>query len=462
MVARSRGKWTVVLACVAVFSLSGIPAQSASPDVDATGNSAGPFASTYKPRPESVAIINAKILTAAGPVIENGTIVIVGGRIAAVGPGVALPTGIRVVDAKGRWVTPGLIDMHSHIGLSNATGNEMSSPISAEAWVEHSLWIDDPSFARARESGITTLQILPGSVNLFGGRTVVLKNVTSATVEGMKFPLAPQGLKMACGENPARTYAAKGMAPQTPMESMAMVRKAFIDAARYRDQWNTYHNSPASRGKIEPPVRDLKLDTIAAALDGKLPIHIHCYTSAGMMQYINLSHEFGFKITAFHHATEAYRIAKILAAERIGIASWGAAIYGPKQESLGTIQENGAFIERVGGIFALHSDSAANIQHLHSDAGRLMALSNRMNWPVTPDRAIRWLTINPAKLLGVDAYVGSLEVGKNGDVVLWSRDPFSIYSVADVVLIDGVNVFDRSAPGQEDSDFSLGQYRREQ
>ena len=426
------------------------------------------YASTYHPANGSLAIVGATILTGEGAQIDNGTLLVVRGRIAGVGATVVVPPGVPMIDGRGKWVTPGLIDMHSHMGANSlpttfATSafNEMSSPNSAEAWVEHSIRVDDPSFSRARESGITAVQILPGSANIFGGRTVVLKNVASPTVEGMKMPGAPYGMKMACGENPIFAYGTQRKAPGTTMESMAMARSAFSAAQEYRSAWQKFRNQQHAGKHAKAPARNWQLETLVGVLDGSIRVHVHCYRSDQMVQMIGLAHEFNFKITAFHHAVEAYRIADLLTAEHIGVTSW-ADFYGPqhKIEGFNGIPENGAFVEHVGGLFAVSSDSESLTQHLHSSAGRLRALSDHMGWPVSRAEAIRWLTLNPALLLGVDREIGSLAVGKAGDVVLWSRDPFSIYSLAEQVFVDGGKVFDRNQPLPPDSDFALGLYDR--
>lgn len=451
---------TAVRQALLALALSGLAAA-------AHAQTPSDFPSTYKPANGSFAIRGATILTAEGAQLEDSSILVLKGRISAIGRQVAVPDGVMIFDGKGKWVTPGLIDMHSHLGVSSAptsgmnrAHNEQSGPNAAQVYAEHSVRADDPGFARARESGVTTLQVLPGSINVFGGRTVVLRNVPSVTVEGMKYPGAPYGLKMACGENPARTYGAKD-GPSTPMGDMALARTAFLSAQRYRTAWHEFDAAARAGKPVAPPARDLQLEALAGVLDGSVRLQIHCYRADQMMQMVGLSHEFGFKITAFHHATDAYRIAPLLVKEGIGVATW-ADVTGPsiKMESWNGIPENGAFVDRAGGLLAVHSDSADLIQHLHSKAGRLRALSDHMGWPVSRAQAIRWLTLNPAILLGIARDTGSLAVGKRGDVVLWNTDPFSTYSVAQKVFIDGGLAFDRDGPADPDSDFALGTYRR--
>ena len=303
------------------------PAATTPPQGTDSLSGADPYPSTYHPaKYERVAIVNATVLTAAGPRIQGGSAVVADGKILAVGTQVSIPPGARVIDAKGRWVTPGIIDPHSHIGMqpSPRKGNGVppqgsaggAPPVTNDAglWIEHSVWPQDPMFERAAEAGVTTIQILPGSAKLFNGRTVVLKNVHSTSVQGMKFPGAPYGLKMACGENPDRGSGRAG--------NMQGYRSAFIAAAAYLRHWDDYHHKIAAGQSAEPPQRDLTMETLAGVLRGQILVQIHCYRANDMMQIIDLSREFGFHITAFHHALEAFKIAPLLAAEKIGVITW--------------------------------------------------------------------------------------------------------------------------------------------
>ena len=256
------------------------------------------------------------------------------------------PADAVVIDGTGKFVTPGIIDIHSHLGVYSAPGVEASSdgneamrPVTAYVWAEHSVWPQDPQFPRNLAGGVTTLQVLPGSANLIGGRSVVLKVVPSRTVQGMKFPGAKYGLKMACGENPKRVYGNKG-GPQTRMGNVAGYRSAWIEAEAYRrkwDKWNADH-------KGDPPSRDLNLETLAEVLRGNILVHNHCYRADEMAQMIDISHEFGYKIKAFHHGVEAYKIADLLAKEGIGAALW-ADWGGFKMEALDGIRANYALDE---------------------------------------------------------------------------------------------------------------------
>ena len=420
---------------------------------------ADPFPSTYVPFPARTTVIrNVNILTAAGPLIRNGAILLQNGKIAAVGASVDAPADALVIDGAGKYVTPGLIDDHSHLGVYAAPGgnalsdgNEATGPTTPQVWAEHSVWPQDPQFPRNLAGGVTTLQVLPGSANLIGGRSVVLKVVPGRTVQAMKFPGAKYGLKMACGENPKRVYGQRG-GPQTRMGNVAGYRAAWIKAQDYRrkwDKWNTDH-------KGDPPTRDLGSETLAEVLRGNILVHNHCYRADEMAQMIDISHEFGYKIRSFHHGVEAYKIADLLAKEGISgslWADWGAF----KMEAIDAVKPNLVLVDHAGARAIVHSDDPSGSQRLNQEAAKAMEAGAEIGMPVSEDQAIRWMTINPAWALGLDDKIGSLEAGKNADVVLWTGDPFSVYSKPEKVWIDGALLYDRQDPSaQWRTDFELG------
>ncbi|MFN9249785.1 MAG: amidohydrolase [Brevundimonas sp.] len=430
--------------------------------LDAAANP-DPYPSTYRPLPaEDVAIVGATVFTATGQRIESGVVVLTGGRIAAVGGAQApVPAGHRVIDARGRFVTPGIIDTHSHLGVypspgvqGMSDGNEATSPNTAQVWAEHSVWPQDPGFNRAREGGVTTLQILPGSANLVGGRAVTLRNVPAVTMQAMKFPGAPYGVKMACGENPSRVYGGRNPSPAPGMGNMAGYRAAFIAAQDYRARWETWRES----GEGSPPTRNLQNETLAGVLDGTILVQNHCYRSDEMVQMLDLAEEFGFRITAFHHASEAYKIAPRLAREGVCALTW-TNWWGFKMESLDGIEENAALVDAPEGSCAvIHSDDAILTQRLNQETAAALAAGRRAGMAISEEHAIAWITSNAARALGIQDETGSLEPGKRADVVIWSANPFSIYARADQVLIDGAIAFDRTDPRrQPTSDFELGQ-----
>jgi imidazolonepropionase-like amidohydrolase len=417
-----------------------------------------PFASTYVRRASAPLVIrNVNVMTAAGPMIRNGMVAIADGKIVGVGATVPVPEGATVIDGAGKYVTPGLIDTHSHLGVyaapgvqANSDGNEATNPVTAHVWAEHSVWPQDPQFPRNLEGGVTTLQALPGSANLIGGRSVVLKVVPSRTVQGMKFPGAKYGLKMACGENPKRVYQSRG--PSTRMGNVAGYRAAWIQAEAYRRRWDKWNKDH----KGDPPSRDLGQETLAEVLRGNILVHNHCYRADEMAQMIDIAKEFGYKIRAFHHGVEAYKVADLLARDSIGgslWADWGSF----KMEALDAIRANVALVDKAGARVAVHSDDPSGSQRLNQEAAKAIAAGVEAGIPVSEDQAIKWITINPAWQIGLDDKIGSIEVGKNGDVVLWSGDPFSVYSRPEKVWIDGSLMFDRSDLRQQwRTDFELG------
>ncbi|MDH4384264.1 MAG: amidohydrolase [Caulobacter sp.] len=424
------------------------------------------FPSTYSPLPStSTAIVGATVLTADGRQIEDGVVLFRDSRILAVGGAdTSVPEGFAVIDGKGRWVTPGIIDAHSHLGVypspgvsARSDGNEGIDPNTANVWAEHSIWPQDPGFHRARAGGVTTLQILPGSANLFGGRSVTLRNVPSVTMQGMKFPGAPYGLKMACGENPKRVYGGKGRAPATAMGNVAGYRKAWIEAAEYNRKWGDYRTKTEKGEKADAPKRDLQLDTLSGVLRGEILVQNHCYRADEMAVMVDVAKEFGYRITMFHHASEAYKVGPLLAKENICFATW-ADWAGFKMESLDGIEANAAIAFRAGACTVIHSDDETITQRLNQEAAIAMAAGNRIGLNISPAEAIAWITANPAKAMGIGEQTGSLVPGKRADLVIWSGNPFSVYSVAQTVFIDGAVAFDRRDPKfQPKSDFELGQ-----
>ncbi len=424
------------------------------------------YPSTYSPLPSNPTLItNATILTGTGERLDDASLLIADGKIVFVGQG-DVPESVTTINADGRWVTPGLIDVHSHLGVyaspgvkAHSDGNEMTNPTTPNVWAEHSVWPQDPGFSRALAGGVTTLQSLPGSGNLIGGRGVTLKNVYSNSYQGMKFPGAPHGLKMACGENPKRVYGERKQLPSTRMGNMAAYRAQWILAQRYIDDWAAYEKK-VSDGKddAKAPKRDLKMETLAAVLKGEILVHMHCYRADEMMTILDMADEFGDKVSAFHHGVEAYKIADELAEKNVCAALW-ADWWGFKMEAYDGIQENIAIVDRPQGSCAIvHSDSSEGIQRLNQEAAKAMTRGNLAGMNIPPEHAIGWITSNGAKALGIADQTGSLVTGKMADVVIWDINPFSVYAKADQVFIDGALVYDRNNPDlQPVSDFELGQ-----
>ena len=488
------------------------PAVIPLPPWQARASVAQGFESSDKPA-APVLIKNATLLTAAGRTIPRGSILLSGGKIVAVGEReIAAPAGAEIIDAAGKFVTPGIIDTHSHLGVypwpsvtAHEDGNEMTDPLFPHAQSVDAFWPNDPGIERAVAGGVTTIQVLPGSGNLMGGRAVTLKLRPAQSGREMHFRGAPDGLKMACGENPKRRYGTDKRTPMSRMGNLALQRAAFLKAQKLAREWGKWRESEGRRatkllekraqyetqveqrarreawcrdggdarcGKwrsewakqkleppeptdpISPPDRDPGLETLAAAMEGRVLVQVHCYRADDMMAMIALSNEVGFSIRSFHHALEAYKIRDELVQRGIAVSTW-ADWWGFKMEAYDGIPENAALVHESGGRTVIHSDSPEGIQRLNQEAAKALASGRRAGVAVSEDDAIRWITINAAWALGVDDETGSLEVGKHADVVLWDKNPFSVYASAERVWIDGAPRYARGGPRW--SDFELGQ-----
>ena len=428
---------------------------------------AKPFESTYEPLPsENILIRNANIYDGEGNEFKETDLLIQDRKIVAIGKDLPVGNEFLIIDASNKWVTPGIIDIHSHMGVypapgvsTSSDGNEATSPVTADVWAEHSIWVQDPQYALALKGGITAFHILPGSANLIGGRGVTVKNLQRNTINSMKFPDAPHSLKMACGENPKRVYGNRQQAPSTRMGNAAGYRKSWIQAQAYLSRLDEYEAKSDEAKEIGyAPQRDLEMDTLAGVLRGEILVHNHCYRAEEMATMINIANEFNYKITAFHHGVEAYKIADLLAENNICGALW-ADWWGFKHEAYDMVQANIAIVDQAlggKGCAIVHSDDAIGIQHLNQEASKALAAGLRAGFDISKARAMNWITSNPAKAAGIYDQTGSLKVGKNADVVIWSKNPFSVYALVERVFIDGATAYDRENNFQPASDFDVG------
>ena len=426
-----------------------------------------PFESTYEPLPPTNTIFrNANIYDGEGNELIDTDLIIKDGKVVAIGVDLPSSNDLKEIDATDKWITPGIIDIHSHMGVypapsvkTSSDGNEATSPVTAEVWAEHSIWVQDPQYALALKGGVTTFHVLPGSANLIGGRGVTAKNLQRNTINSMKFPNAPHSLKMACGENPKRVYGNRGQMPSTRMGNAAGYRKSWIKAESYLSKLDEYEaKSEEAKELSYKPTRDLELETLAGVLRDEILVHNHCYRADEMATMIEIAKEFNYKITAFHHAVEAYKIADLLAENNICAALW-ADWWGFKHEAYDMVQANIAIVDQAGngtGCAIVHSDDEIGIQHLNVEAAKALSAGIKAGYDISKARAINWITSNPAKAAGIYDQTGSLKVGKNADVVLWSKNPFSIYALAEKVYIDGAIAFDRSSGLEPSSDFDVG------
>lgn len=409
------------------------------------------YGSTYRAPPAPATLLTgATVLDGAGQRLDGHDVRVQDGRITAVGPSLPREPGLRVIDASGAWLTPGIIDVHTHLGTypqplehgshAFADISETRAPEAADIWIEHAVRAGDPAFAHALAAGVTTLQVLPGSSQVIGGRTVVLKPVPAATVQDMKFPGAPQGLKLACGGNPALSGGGRDGFPTSRMGVVAQLRAAL---ARTRDRMARREQAPT----------DLAHDTLALALRGEMPVHLHCYRADDIATMLAVADEFGLRISAVHHATEAYKISARLKAGDTCAAVW-PDWWGFKREAEDGIRENAAFVDAAGGCAILHSDIPVIGNLLHLEAAKAAAAGRRAGLDIPSERAIRWITSNAARALGLDDRIGRIAPGYNADLVLWSGDPLSVRSRPTLVMVDGaIQVSEGQRPV---SDFALG------
>jgi imidazolonepropionase-like amidohydrolase len=457
----------------------------------------------------------ARLLLGNGQAIADGHVLLVKGRIAAVGEGPgALPAEARVIELGGKTVTPGLIDTHSHMGVfpmpaaqAHDDGNEMTAATTSGVRTLDAIWPFDPAFQRAVEGGTTTVQVLPGSANLIGGRATTLKLKPARTARELVFPGAPFGLKMACGENPKRVHGrGRRVAPGTRMGNLAGQRAAFLKARRLIDEWAQWASSELGRRaawetksletlrkrealvakreaclakpnpdrclspldaanggilpEVEafeaklPPARDPDSEALAAVLEGLSPVHVHCYRSDDMGAMLALADEVRFKVTSFHHALEAYKIKDELARRKVSVSTW-ADWFGFKLEANDGIPENLALIHAAGADAIVHTDSPEGVRRMNQEAAKGLWSGRHAGYPIEEADAIRWVTQNPARALGIERWVGTLEVGKDADVVVWSGNPFSVYTRAELVLVDGIVRHDAAQPAKPWSDFEV-------
>jgi imidazolonepropionase-like amidohydrolase len=387
-------------------------------------------------------IKNATILTVTKGTIQHGSILVRNGKIAEVGANVAAPSGANVIDGTGLFVMPGIIDCHSHIAIEGGV-NEGSVSDSSMANIADVLNPADPDIYRDLAGGVTVANVLHGSANAIGGQTIVIKLRWGANADGLVFQGALPGIKFALGENPKRSNNPNipGQVRRYPESRLGVedvIRQSFTEAVAYKKEWDDY-NSAKSAGKTNliPPRRDLRLDPLVEVLEGKRYVHSHCYRADEILMLLRVSDEFHFKIRTLQHVLEGYKVAKELAAYGVG-ASTFSDWWSYKQEAWDAIPYNAAIMTQKGVVVSINSDDAEEAQHLNQEAAKTIKYGG-----MTPEQAIKMVTINPAMQLGIDKQVGSIEVGKDADFVIYNHDPLSVYAVPQKTIIDGKIYFDR-------------------
>ena len=384
-------------------------------------------------------IHNATILTASHGTIEKGDILIKDGKIAAIGTNLRAPPGAQVIDASGQFVMPGIIDCHSHIAIDGDV-NEGSVSVSSMVNIADVIDSDDPSIYRDLAGGVTSANILHGSANAIGGQTEVIKLRWGQPADKLPFEGALPGIKFALGENPKRSNFRMDPSryPTTRMGVEETIRGAFIEARDYKKSWDDY-NKRVAKGdtKAVPPRRDLKLDPLVEVLEGKRYVHAHCYREDEILMLLRVAKEFGFKVQTLQHVLEGYKVADEIAAAGTG-ASTFSDWWAYKAEAYDAIPYNAALMTERGVIVSINSDDAAEATHLNQEAAKSIRYGG-----LTHDEALKLVTLNPAIQLGIDKRVGSIDVGKDADLVIYNHDPMSDYAVVQKTLIDGRVYFDR-------------------
>jgi imidazolonepropionase-like amidohydrolase len=396
---------------------------------------------------QTILIRNATVMTVTKGTLQNGSVLIQNGKISAIGKNISAPADATVVDASGKYLTPGIIDCHSHTAVEGGV-NEGTVSDSSMVNIKDVIDPSDVNIYRALAGGLTVSNVLHGSANAIGGQTIVIKLRWGKTAQQMLFEGATPGIKFALGENPKRQgYPAQGFLNQGPaverrypgtrMGVEEVIRQSFTEAKIYQAQWKSYNEKVARGEHPIPPRKDLRLDPLVEVLEGKRYVHAHCYRSDEILMLIRVADEMGFKIRTFQHVLEGYKVAKEIAAHGAG-ASTFSDWWSYKIEAYDASPYNAAIMTKKGVVVSLNSDSDELQRHLNLEAAKTLRYGG-----LSENEALAMVTINPAKQLGIDDKVGSIEVGKSADLVLFDQHPLSGFSKPQKVWIDGHEYFDR-------------------
>ncbi len=391
---------------------------------------------------KTIFIKNATVMTVTHGNIEHGSILIRDGKIADVGANVTAPADAMVIDGTGQYVIPGIIDCHSHIAIDGSV-NEGGMAVSSIANIKDVLNPEDIDIYRDLAGGVTTANILHGSANPIGGQTVVIKLRWGKPASDLPFEGALPGIKFALGENPKESnfQPPPGIPQRYPATRLGVeevIRQAFIEAREYKKHWDDYNTRKAAgEANLIPPRKDDRLEPLVEVMEGKRYVHAHCYRADEILMLIRVANEFGFKVRTFQHVLEGYKIADEIAASGAGgstFSDWWAY----KMEAYDAIPYNAALMAERGVVVSINSDDAQEARQLNIEAAKAMKYGG-----MSANDALKLITLNPAIQLGIDSRVGSIDVGKDADLVIYNHDPLSVYAVAQKTLIDGQVYFDR-------------------
>ena len=388
---------------------------------------------------DEILLKNGNIITIAGPYIEGGEILIKGSKIEKIGKNIKTDSNTIVIDLNGKWVMPGIIDSHSHIAVEGGV-NETGNLMTAEVDVKDVLDSEDYNIFLALAGGVTTIHTMHGSANPIGGRGIVLKLRWGSTAPEMIFKGAPETVKWALGENPKQSGFSRGGGryPKTRMGVEASIREIFEEAKDYIKAWDDYNKKKDNKIKPMPPKKDLRLEVIADVLRGKYLIRCHAYQAEEMLSIMKLCKEYGVKLAVFEHGLEGYRITNELIKYGVGVSTF-ADFWSYKWEAFKTMPHSATLMAKRGVLIALNSDSEERMRRLYLDAAKTIRFGG-----LSENEALKTITINPAMMLGVDRWVGTLEPGKDADIAVFNKHPLDPYTLCEMTMVDGKVLFDRA------------------
>lgn len=377
------------------------------------------------------------VLTITKGTIESCTVVVKQGKITAIGKDVSIPPGVKVMDVSGKYVMPGIIDSHSHIAYDLSDCNEISDPVTPQIWMKEALDPGHDSILKTLAGGVTTLKTMHGSANVIGGVNVTIKLKYNSPVEEMIVQGVRQQLKMALGENPKRTYGRKGRMPSTRMGNAYVMRKAFIEAQEYKAKWDKYKkDKAASKKNITPPKKDLRMETLKMVLEKKLAIDCHVYRADEIVWIINFCKEFGLDLKQLSHCVDGYKVADIIAEAGVSYGGW-VDKWGFKEEAYDGCPYGFEIMHDAGVNIVINSDSADVGRYLNLDVAKVLKYND-----LPEEEVLKMITLNPAKSLEMDNRVGSIEVGKDGDIAVFDKHPLDSTTKCLMTIIEGKIYFD--------------------
>jgi len=388
---------------------------------------------------QDLALKGGTLLTLAGGTIENGTILVRGGRITAIGRDISIPAGVRVIDVGGKYVMPGIIDSHVHIALPGMSDiNEMTDPVTPQIWMKDALVPGHDSILKTLAGGVTAVKTMHGSANVIGGVNVTIKLKYNRPAEELIVDTRQQ-LKMALGENPKRVYGRdKNMAPSTRMGNAHTARKAFIEAREYKAKWDKYEQDKAAGKDVSQPDKDLGMETLKMVLEKKLSVDCHAYRADEIVWIIDFCKEFGIDLMQISHCTDGYKVGDVMAAAGVAYGGWVDS-WGFKEEAYDGCPWGIELMHEAGVNIVVNSDSvsAGVCRYLFLDVGKVLRYTN-----LPEEEVLKMITINPAKVLEMDHLVGTLEVGKHGDLAVFDKHPLDSTTKCLMTIIEGEIYFD--------------------